>query len=62
MHPDTHWAAARPAEGLSAVFAVNDRMAPGDLRAFHEAGRHVPQDVGVVGYDDIPEAAYLLPR
>ncbi|MGV9878763.1 substrate-binding domain-containing protein [Streptomyces sp. NPDC003006] len=36
-------------------------MALGALRAFHEAGREVPGDVGVVGYDDIPEAAHLLP-
>ncbi|MFE9722682.1 LacI family DNA-binding transcriptional regulator [Streptomyces sp. NPDC005794] len=51
--------AARPE--VSAVFAANDQMALGALRAFHEAGRRVPQDVSVVGYDDIPEAAYLLP-
>ncbi len=36
-------------------------MALGALRAFHEAGRRVPDDVSVVGYDDIPEAAHLLP-
>lgn len=37
-------------------------MALGVLRALHEAGRRVPDDVSVVGYDDIPEAAHFLPR
>ncbi|MGW0827668.1 LacI family DNA-binding transcriptional regulator [Streptomyces sp. NPDC002845] len=46
---------------VTAVFASNDQMALGALRAFHEAGRRVPEDVSVVGYDDIPEAAHLLP-
>lgn len=36
-------------------------MALGLLRALHEAYRRVPDDVSVVGYDDIPEAAHLLP-
>ncbi|MDQ1180850.1 substrate-binding domain-containing protein [Rhodococcus sp. SORGH_AS_0301] len=36
-------------------------MALGLLRAFHEHGRRVPEDVSVVGFDDIPEAAYLIP-
>ncbi|MBV7697935.1 LacI family DNA-binding transcriptional regulator [Streptomyces sp. TRM70350] len=47
--------------GVTAVFASNDQMALGLLRALHEAGRRVPDDVSVVGYDDIPEAAHLLP-
>ncbi|MFI0528484.1 LacI family DNA-binding transcriptional regulator [Streptomyces scabiei] len=47
--------------GVTAVFVSNDQMALGLLRALHEAGRRVPQDVSVVGYDDIPEAAHLLP-
>ncbi|MFF1465999.1 LacI family DNA-binding transcriptional regulator [Streptomyces mirabilis] len=46
---------------VTAVFASNDQMALGVLRALHEAGRHVPDDVSVVGYDDIPEAAHMLP-
>jgi DNA-binding LacI/PurR family transcriptional regulator len=46
---------------VTAVFASNDQMALGALRAFHEAGRRVPDDVSVIGYDDIPEAAHLLP-
>jgi DNA-binding LacI/PurR family transcriptional regulator len=46
---------------VTAVFCANDQMALGALRALHEAGRSVPADVSVVGFDDIPEAAYLLP-
>ncbi len=44
---------------VTAVFVANDQMAIGLLRAFAEAGRDVPGDVSVVGFDDVPEAAYL---
>jgi DNA-binding LacI/PurR family transcriptional regulator len=46
---------------VTAVFVGNDSMAVGVLRAFRESGRDVPGDVSVVGFDDIPEAAYLSP-
>jgi len=46
---------------VTAVFAANDLNALGLLRAIHEAGRRVPDDVSVIGFDDIPEAAYLIP-
>lgn len=46
---------------ITAVYAANDRMAQGLLLALHEAGRRVPEDVSVVGFDDVPEAAYLIP-
>jgi DNA-binding LacI/PurR family transcriptional regulator len=46
---------------LTAVFAANDDMAIGVIRALVEAGRSVPDDVSVVGFDDIPAAAYLWP-
>ncbi len=46
---------------VTAVFAANDDMAIGVIRAFTEAGRPVPEDVSVVGFDDIPTAAYLNP-
>jgi DNA-binding LacI/PurR family transcriptional regulator len=46
----------------TAVFVANDDMATGVLRALADAGRDVPSDVSVVGFDDIPAAAFLRPR
>lgn len=46
---------------VSAVFVANDQMALGLLRALAEAGRAVPGDVSVVGFDDIADAADYLP-
>jgi DNA-binding LacI/PurR family transcriptional regulator len=48
-------------DDITAVFCANDQMALGLLRALTEAGVSVPGDVSVVGFDDIPEAAYLIP-
>ncbi|SEE70744.1 DNA-binding transcriptional regulator, LacI/PurR family [Arthrobacter alpinus] len=45
----------------SAVFAANDQMAVGLLRAFTEQGIRVPFDMSLVGVDDLPEGAYLVP-
>jgi DNA-binding LacI/PurR family transcriptional regulator len=45
----------------TAVFVGNDHMAIGVLRALCEAGRSVPGDFSVVGFDDIPESGYLIP-
>lgn len=45
----------------TAVFAANDQMALGLLRALHERGRRIPEDVSVIGFDDIPEAGSFLP-
>jgi len=47
--------------GVTAVFAANDQMALGLLRALREKGRRVPEDISVVGVDDIPEAPYFSP-
>ncbi|MGT2426340.1 substrate-binding domain-containing protein [Amnibacterium kyonggiense] len=49
-------------EGVpTAVFSANDQMALGLLAALRDAGVRVPEDVSVVGFDDIPEAAFFAP-
>ncbi len=45
----------------TAIFAFNDRMAMGAIRALNAAGLRVPDDVAVVGFDDIPTAADFYP-
>ena len=46
---------------VTAVFAANDQMALGMMHAFYERGVRIPADVSVVGFDNIPEAAFLIP-
>jgi DNA-binding LacI/PurR family transcriptional regulator len=46
---------------ITAVFSSNDQMALGVLHAVRLTGRDAPGDVSVVGFDDIPEAAYFAP-
>ena len=46
---------------VTAVFVANDQMSLGLIRALREAGLRVPEDVSVVGFDDIPEARQFLP-
>lgn len=46
---------------FTALFAYNDISAIGAVRAFQESGLRVPQDVSVVGFDDIPAAAFHYP-
>lgn len=46
---------------FTAVFAANDQMAAGALVALREAGRDVPDDVSLVGHDDVLLARYLYP-
>jgi DNA-binding LacI/PurR family transcriptional regulator len=52
---------ARLPEPPTAIFAQNDRMAIGVLRAAREAGLHVPGDLAVIGVDDMPLASYFDP-
>ena len=47
---------------FSALLAFNDMSAIGAIRAFCDAGHRVPQDISVVGFDDVQAAAYLNPR
>jgi DNA-binding LacI/PurR family transcriptional regulator len=49
------------AGALTAVFVSNDQMALGVLRAMHEAGRRIPDELSIVGFDDVPEAMYFTP-
>jgi len=51
--------AAEP--GLTAVFCSNDTMALGLMRALAERGLRIPEDVSIVGFDDVPEAGYFVP-
>jgi len=48
-------------EKFSAIFAANDDMAIGAIRALHDHGLDVPQDVSVIGIDNEPAAAYAIP-
>jgi len=65
FHPESGRVAARALLALprppTAILACNDLMALGVLRAAAEAGRRVPQDLAVVGYDDIELAAFTVP-
>jgi LacI family transcriptional regulator len=45
----------------SAIFATNDAMAVGALRALQQSGINVPENVALAGFDDIPVARYLTP-
>ncbi len=46
---------------VTALFAANDQMALGALRAIDEAGLRVPRDVAVIGFDDVVDAAQFRP-
>jgi LacI family transcriptional regulator len=48
-------------ETFTALFAFNDISAIGAIQALREAGRRVPEDVSVVGFDDIQSAAFQNP-
>lgn len=65
------WEARAGAEGLAtllerapkldAVFAGNDHMAYGVLYEAHRRGIRIPEDLAVIGVDDLPESAYMIP-
>ena len=63
--PDLGYQAARRLLAVmprfTALFAFNDISALGAIGAVREAGLRVPEDVSIVGFDDIPSAAYQLP-
>jgi len=65
FHPESGWAAAHKllalAQPPTAIFACNDLMAMGVLRAANELGRNVPRELAVVGYDDIELSRYTIP-
>lgn len=48
-------------EPPDAVFCFNDHLALGVMRAIHEAGYRVPDDIAVVGFDDIEDGQYSVP-
>jgi LacI family transcriptional regulator len=73
---DTHWAEGNwsSASGLDAmeklleqfpemdaIFVANDQMALSALQAIHKRRLRIPDDIGVVGFDNIPESAYFYP-
>lgn len=62
--PESGYRAGRTIAAIpdaTAVFVSSDEMAFGLIRALHEAGRRVPEDVSVVSVDDIALAAYASP-
>lgn len=46
----------------TAVFAANDLMAIGAMDAAQKAGLHIPEDIAIVGFDDIPPATWVRPQ
>lgn len=48
-------------EPFTALVAANDQIALGAIYALRENGMRVPDDVSVIGFDDIPEAAFFIP-
>lgn len=55
------FASAVELRGATAIFAANDQMALGMIHGFMDRGIRVPEDVSVVGFDDIPDARHFLP-
>ncbi|MBD8012138.1 LacI family DNA-binding transcriptional regulator [Microbacterium sp. Re1] len=60
---DSGYAYARDADlgDATAIFVANDQMALGVLHGLHERGLRVPEDISVVGFDDVPESRHFSP-
>jgi LacI family transcriptional regulator len=68
---ESYWSAAggeramqqllKQAPEIDAVFAGSDQIALGALGAIHSTGRRVPDDIAIVGFDNMPESAYFWP-
>lgn len=60
-----YWAArdllSRMSEPPTAIFVMSDMVALGAMHAFREAGFRIPQDISIIGFDDIPMAQYFCP-
>jgi len=52
---------SRQLGAATAVFAANDQMALGVVHGLIERGRRVPEDVSIIGFDDLPDARHFLP-
>ena len=52
---------ARGEELARCYFADNDLIAAGAMRAFSEHGKRIPEDVAIIGFDDMPLCAYTVP-
>jgi LacI family transcriptional regulator len=46
---------------MDAIFVANDQMAIGAMQTLYEHGRQVPDEIGIIGYDNIAESAYSSP-
>jgi DNA-binding LacI/PurR family transcriptional regulator len=60
-YPATKELLRRQKGPFTALFAFNDNSALGAIAAFQEAGLHIPNDISVVGFDDIKMASYSNP-
>lgn len=49
-------------KGISAMFAANDEMAFGAMALIEDKGMKVPQDISLIGFDDISYSSYIRPR
>lgn len=49
------------ADKVTAIFAANDHLALGLMRALRQRGYSIPERVSIIGFDDVPEAAYYEP-